>query len=108
MHRIGNDVIGYHLVISTLNFDTISEVSDIIRSPPETDKYIALKTAIISRLTKSPDTQLYKLLTYVELGDTRSSHLCVTSVLLCFCMYVSDDVFLLKWLAVETSTPAAH
>lgn len=63
----------YHLVISILDFDTISDVSDIIHWPAEKHKYVTLKTAIISRLTESPDAQLHRLLTEVELLDKRSS-----------------------------------
>lgn len=58
-------------MISTLDPDTISYVSDNMRSSLETGKYETLEMVIIVRLTELRDAQLHKLLTDVTLGDKR-------------------------------------
>lgn len=97
VHHVRSDITKYHLVVATLDHDTISDVSDIIRTPPLVDRYTALKGAILARLTDSPDAQLHKLLTGVELGDKRPSQL-LRHMRSLAGTRVSDDVLRVKWL----------
>lgn len=97
VHHISSDATKYHLVVATLDHDTIADVSDIIRSPPASDKYSAIKAAILARLTDSPDAQLHKLLTGLELGDKRPSQL-LRHMRSLAGTRVGDDVLRVKWL----------
>lgn len=97
VHHVTNDASKYHLVVANLDHETINEVSDIIRSPPPSDKYTALKAAILARLTDSPDAQLHKLLTGVELGSKRPSQL-LRNMRSLAGTRVGDDVLRVKWL----------
>lgn len=97
IHNVSSDTTKYHLVVSTLDHETIGEVSDVIRSPPASEKYSGLKTAILSRLTDSPDAQLHKLLTDVQLGDKRPSQL-LRHMRTLAGSRVGDDLLRIKWL----------
>ncbi|CAB0033531.1 unnamed protein product [Trichogramma brassicae] len=72
IHQVTSDSTRFNMILTVLDPETISEVSDIIRAPPAQDRYTTLKDAIVARLTDSPDTQLHKLLGTIELGETRS------------------------------------
>ncbi|CAB0042899.1 unnamed protein product [Trichogramma brassicae] len=73
IHQVTSDSTRFNMILTVLDPETISEVSDIIRAPPAQDKYTTLKDAIVARLTDSPDTQLHKLLGTIELGDKKPS-----------------------------------
>lgn len=65
----------FNSVVGALDASTIEDLQDIIRDKPATDPYKALKDAIIKRTTESPDFTLLKLLTNLELGDSKPSQL---------------------------------
>lgn len=71
--------------------DLISKISDIIHPPLLT--YSALKSAIISRLTDSPDAQLQKLL----IGDRRPSQL-LRPMRSLPGTSIADDIIRVEWL----------
>ncbi|CAB0032633.1 unnamed protein product [Trichogramma brassicae] len=75
IHQVTSDSTRFNMILTVLDPETISEVSDIIRAPPAQDRYTTLKDAIVARLTDSPDTQLHKLLGTIELGDKKPSQL---------------------------------
>ncbi|CAB0033679.1 unnamed protein product [Trichogramma brassicae] len=85
------------MILTVLDPETISEVSDIIRAPPAQDKYTTLKDAIVARLTDSPDTQLHKLLGTIELGDKKPSQLLLQMRTLAGAL-ASNDVLRVRWL----------
>ncbi|CAB0043563.1 unnamed protein product [Trichogramma brassicae] len=98
VHNVTSDSTRYHLVVAALDVEAIAEVSDIIRRPPDAEKYHTLKTALISRMTDSPEVQLHKLLTGVELGDRRPSQLLRHMRTLAAPANVSDEVLRSRWL----------
>ncbi|XP_050509080.1 uncharacterized protein LOC126886256 [Diabrotica virgifera virgifera] len=51
----------------------ISEVGDIIVSPPATERYVKLKSELIKRLSASQQQKIKRLLEHEELGDRRPS-----------------------------------
>uniref|UniRef100_A0A6P7GMP4 Uncharacterized protein LOC114339962 n=1 Tax=Diabrotica virgifera virgifera TaxID=50390 RepID=A0A6P7GMP4_DIAVI len=51
----------------------ISEVRDIIVSPPATERYVKLKSELIKRLSASQQQKIKRLLEHEELGDRRPS-----------------------------------
>ncbi|XP_053968641.1 uncharacterized protein LOC128870067 [Anastrepha ludens] len=65
----------YNHVISVLEPEYLSMVSDLIRSPPAENKYESLKNRLISEYTQSDQRKLRVLLTEIELGDDKPSHL---------------------------------
>uniref|UniRef100_A0ABD2X5Q0 DUF7041 domain-containing protein n=1 Tax=Trichogramma kaykai TaxID=54128 RepID=A0ABD2X5Q0_9HYME len=98
VHNVTSDSTRYHLVVAALDVEAIAEVSDIIRRPPVAEKYNTLKTALISRMTDSPEVQLHKLLTGVEFGDRRPSQLLRRMRTLAAPANVSDKVLRSRWL----------
>lgn len=74
--RITSDQTKYDLAVSAIkDINIIRQVSDLIRTPPPTDKYESFKRQLISRLTDSKDRQLDRLLHDLELGQKKPSHL---------------------------------
>lgn len=65
----------YNLVIPVLARKDIEQVSDIIYKPPETGKYNALKTRLLSVYEESESKQFQKLLSGLELGDQKPTQL---------------------------------
>ncbi|CAB0040555.1 unnamed protein product [Trichogramma brassicae] len=59
IHHVTNDATKYHMVIAMLDPKSITEVSNIIREPPEESKYNTLKQTLLRRLTDPPDIQLH-------------------------------------------------
>lgn len=65
----------YNLVIPVLERTDIEQVSDIILNPPTTNKYDRLKERLVSVYQESEHKQLQKLLSGLELGDQKPTHL---------------------------------
>ncbi|XP_028173478.1 uncharacterized protein LOC114362327 [Ostrinia furnacalis] len=65
----------YHLVVAQLELADIEQVGDIILSPPESNKYEALKQRLLSVYEESESRQLQKLLGEMELGSQKPSQL---------------------------------
>lgn len=65
----------YNHVIAALDPQYLSMVSDLIRNPPADGKYDTLKTRLIGEYTDSDQKKLKVLLTEIELGDDKPSHL---------------------------------
>lgn len=65
----------YQLVLAQMERQDIDHISDIIQNPPETHKYKALKERLIQVYEESEDEQFRKLLSEMELGDQKPSHL---------------------------------
>lgn len=71
--NISSDKVKYSHVISNLDSRTIDEIEDIVSTPPESDKYQAVKERLIERLTDSQAQRVRKLLESEELGDQTPS-----------------------------------
>ncbi|OXU16722.1 hypothetical protein TSAR_004976 [Trichomalopsis sarcophagae] len=76
-HNVMDDTAQYHLAIGAIDPATLEDLQNVIANLPSTttDKYKTLKEAIIKRTTESPDSKLLKLLTNLELGDSKPSQL---------------------------------
>lgn len=70
-----SDEAKFNLVVTRLGKDVIKQVSDILLSPPETDKFGTLKTRLLTVYEESENRQLQKLLSEIELGDQKPSQL---------------------------------
>lgn len=74
-HNVRSDELKFCVVVDNLDKESMIEIADIIESPPSTDKYNKLKETLINRLTDSDEKRWKKLLTDVELGDRKPTHL---------------------------------
>ncbi|GFU96118.1 retrovirus-related Pol polyprotein from transposon 297 [Trichonephila clavipes] len=73
---ISSDDTKYSALVANLDAETLSYVSDIVLSPPNSDKYHTLSQRLITQFSDS-ETQkkIKKLLTDLQLGDEKPSHL---------------------------------
>lgn len=72
---ISRDQTKYDYVVGSLDSNTLSNVSDIIRAPPAENKYEAVKSRLIKDFTDSENRKLHRLLQECELGDNKPSQL---------------------------------
>lgn len=70
---ITNDTTKYNHVLSAVDTEVLTPVTDIIQAPPESNKYATLKTRLIETFTDSSEKKLRKLLGDIELGDRKPS-----------------------------------
>ncbi|XP_037928855.1 uncharacterized protein LOC119663273 [Teleopsis dalmanni] len=75
MSRVTADLSKFYTVITALDAETLQQVADIAKNPPETGKYDKLKKELISRFSESSEKQLIKLLTGMELSNKKPSQL---------------------------------
>lgn len=73
--KITNDDTKYNHLISCIDAETLSTVSDILFSPPTADKYNALKSRLIAEFSASENEQIRQLISELHLGDDRPSQL---------------------------------
>lgn len=72
---INNDTTKFYHVITAVDTEILTQVSDIIQTPPVNNKYDTLKARLVSIYTDSEEKKLRKLLSEVELGDRKPSTL---------------------------------
>lgn len=72
---IAQDETKFYCVISALTSDILSYVSDIVLTPPATDKYSTLKSRLISEFSDSEQRRIKAVLSELTLGDDKPSHL---------------------------------
>ncbi|KAL0860796.1 hypothetical protein ABMA27_009340 [Loxostege sticticalis] len=76
---VDNQKLGDHakqnLVVTKLSKSAIQQVSDLVISPPATNKYQALKTRLLQVFEESETRQFQKLLDEMELGNQKPSQL---------------------------------
>jgi hypothetical protein len=75
IQNIDTDETKYMLLQARLDPTILSEVSDFFNTPPENDKYVALKNRIVRQYADSRDKQILKVLEETCLGDRRPSEL---------------------------------
>ncbi|XP_047026745.1 uncharacterized protein LOC124635035 [Helicoverpa zea] len=73
LSRITSDTSKFYTVTTQLETKYALQVKDIITNPPETNKYLKLKTELINRLSASQEKRTQQLLIHEELGDRRPS-----------------------------------
>lgn len=65
----------YDLVLGKLTKSAIGQITDLLLQPPLTGKYEALKEKLLAIYEDSAKAQLQKLLSDMELGEQKPSHL---------------------------------
>ncbi|KFM58285.1 hypothetical protein X975_25011, partial [Stegodyphus mimosarum] len=69
---ITNDYTKFSHTAANLDTSTLPHVSDLILTPPETDKYLTLKNRLIAEFQNSEVQQICKLLSELRLGDKKT------------------------------------
>ncbi|XP_028136925.1 uncharacterized protein LOC114331531 [Diabrotica virgifera virgifera] len=72
-YNITSDATKFNYIVANLETVYISEVRDIIVSPPATERYVKLKSELIKRLSESQQQTIKRLLEHEELGDRQPS-----------------------------------
>ncbi|CAH0397160.1 unnamed protein product [Chilo suppressalis] len=69
------DNVKFEMAVAKLNKEALRQVSDLIQSPPATEKYNALKRRLIAVYEESAETQFQKLVSEMDLGTQKPSQL---------------------------------
>lgn len=93
----------YFTVIAKLSKEEILQVSDIITSPPTTEKYKALKERLINCYEESEQRQFQKLLSEMDLGDQKPSQL-LRKMQVLGRGKIGDETIKLLWLRLLPSS----
>lgn len=72
-NKITDDQTKFDLVLTSLDITAATDISDILETPPETDMYVTLKTALIGRLATSEAARIKQILSSEELGTRKPS-----------------------------------
>ncbi|GFV75378.1 retrovirus-related Pol polyprotein from transposon 17.6 [Trichonephila clavipes] len=72
---ISSDDTKYSALVANLDAETLSYVSDIVLSPPNSDKYHTLSKWLITQFSDWETQKIKKLLTDLQLGDEKPSRL---------------------------------
>lgn len=75
LNGITQDTTKYEYLLSHLDPSILYVVKDIIVNPPTIGRYAAMKARIVKHFAESDEGQLKKLLSGLELGDQKPSHL---------------------------------
>ena len=87
----------YDAVVASIDADILSQVFDVVRTPPAEGKYELLKKRLIDAFADTENQQIRKLLTEQELGDLRPSQL-LTKMRALAGNKVTDDFLKTLWL----------
>ena len=87
----------YDAVVASIDAEILSQVFDVVRSPPAEGKYEMLKKRLIDAFADTENQQIRKLLTEQELGDLRPSQL-LTKMRTLAGTKVNDDFLKTLWL----------
>ncbi|GFS51583.1 uncharacterized protein TNCV_549961 [Trichonephila clavipes] len=68
-------ILKYSALVANLDAETLSYVSDICVKPSNSDKYHTLSQRLITQFSDSETQKIKKLLTDLQLGDEKPSHL---------------------------------
>lgn len=75
LNKIRSDKTKFDTVVAYVDGKLLSQVYNIVSDPPEYDKFLALKSAIIANFGDSEQRRIQKLISGLQLGDKRPSHL---------------------------------
>lgn len=73
--NISTDALKFNTIVGSIESKVLTQVSDAVLNPPTTNKYGALKKAIIEVFGDSEQRKMKKLLSEVDLGDRKPSQL---------------------------------
>lgn len=70
-----SDEVKYNVVISKLSRDALQQISDILLSPPDSNKYQIVKERLLQVFEESAERQFQKLVGEMDLGSQKPSQL---------------------------------
>lgn len=97
----------FNMVIAKLGRDSIQQVSDLLTSPPAENKYAALKERLLQVYEESAERQFQKLVSELELGAQKPTHLLRRMKELGRPAQVSDQTLKSLWLSRMPSSVRA-
>ncbi|CAH0727961.1 unnamed protein product, partial [Brenthis ino] len=97
----------FNMVIAKLGRDSIQQVSDLLTSPPAENKYTALKERLLQVYEESAERQFQKLVSELELGAQKPTHLLRRMKELGRPAQVSDQTLKSLWLSRMPSSVRA-
>ncbi|XP_055837314.1 uncharacterized protein LOC129905768 [Episyrphus balteatus] len=97
VHRITSSETKYCLTVAALPPDTCDSVIDILSNPPNTNKYLALKTALVERHSVSEIKRLETLIDKADIGDRKPSEVLRSMKMLAGTSF-NDDIVKNLWM----------
>ena len=104
--NILNDATKYDYIVASLSPDTAGEIRELLIQPPETEKYKAIKQALLKQNEMSDQKRLQELLSKEDLGDRKP-----TQILRRMKQLVGDTIFdpkMLRALFVQKLPPTVQ
>lgn len=95
--KITTDQTKFDTVVSSVDSDLLSQISDLILDPPRENKYTALKNKLIGLFSESNTKKLQTLLSDLELGDQKPSQL-LTKIKTLSQNKLDDELLKTLWL----------
>lgn len=89
----------FNMVVSKLGRDALQQVSDLLTSPPQGDKYVVLKERLLQAYEESAERQFQKLVSEIELGSQKPTQLLRRMKNLGRTTQVSDQTLKSLWLS---------
>lgn len=75
VNRITSDNTRFSTVVAALDGNLLQQIYETVRNPPSTEKYKALKNAVIRNFTESEQRRAQQFVSGLQLGDKKPSHL---------------------------------
>lgn len=70
-----SDISRFNTVVAAIETKILTQITDAVLQPPETGKYVNLKTVLLERYGASEQEKIRKLLSEIELGDRKPTQL---------------------------------
>lgn len=75
IQAVKSDLNKFNTIIATIDNRLLTQVYDAVHNPPENNKYENIKQAIIKNFAESEQKRIQKLVSGLQLGDRKPSHL---------------------------------
>lgn len=75
MNQDQRDLAKFNITVMYMDEKLHEQAYEIVRNPPEENRYTLLKETIISKFSDSPMARLEQLTTGIQLGDSKPSHI---------------------------------
>lgn len=95
---VNKDETKFHHIVAKIDQTVICHVADLVRKPPATGKYNAIKERLIARFELTAQEKMEKLLGSCDLGDLRPTHLLARMQELASGLKVDDSLLRMLFL----------
>lgn len=73
--NVSSDTAKFHCIVSSIESEILSTVGDLVKKPPDTDKYLTIKKRLVTHFEDTKQQRLRKFLSDLELGNKKPSFL---------------------------------